>query len=174
MNYRYVLAIDPSGSFHEGKGTTGWCLMDTIENIIIRSDFISAEDYSMMEGYWDAHLKLLSTYARNYKQQLVVVIEDYLLYATKSDVQINSRMETCKLIGAMQHHCWKTGIRYFMQTASLVKSRWTDEILCHKKYLVKQKVGYALSNGKTLNKHCKDSIRHAVHFATFKNEKVGV
>ena len=27
--YKYVLAFDPSGSFYEGKGTTGWCIMDT-------------------------------------------------------------------------------------------------------------------------------------------------
>ena len=26
--YKYIFAIDPSGSFREGKGTTGWVLMD--------------------------------------------------------------------------------------------------------------------------------------------------
>ena len=28
MNSRYVLALDPSGAYKEGKGTTGWCLFD--------------------------------------------------------------------------------------------------------------------------------------------------
>ena len=23
-----ILALDPSGNFKEGKGTTGWCLLD--------------------------------------------------------------------------------------------------------------------------------------------------
>ncbi len=27
--YKYVLALDPSGNYNEGKGTTGMCLFDT-------------------------------------------------------------------------------------------------------------------------------------------------
>ena len=34
-NARYVLALDPSGSYYEGKGHTGWCLLDQETNKIV-------------------------------------------------------------------------------------------------------------------------------------------
>jgi hypothetical protein len=80
-------------------------------------------------------------------------------------------METCKLIGVLQHHCWLNQIPYKMQTAGTVKSRWSNEILEHKRYIFKAARGYKTPTGITINRHCQDAIRHAVHFATFKNEK---
>lgn len=164
------MALDPSGSFTEGKGTTGWCFFDIRNDKVIRAGAISAVDYTMMEGYWDAHIKLINKYANQYKNQILILMEDYILYANKSDAQINSRMETCKLLGLLQHLCWARGINYRMQLASEVKTRWSDEILCHKKYIIKFGNGFALENGTTLNRHCKDAIRHAVHFAKFRNK----
>jgi hypothetical protein len=60
-----------------------------------------------------------------------------------------------------------------MQLATEVKKRWTDEILYFKKYIIKVGKTYCLpQNVKAkAHKHCRDSIRHAVHYATFKNEK---
>ena len=30
--YKYTLGIDPSGAYKEGKGTTGWCLLNNKNN----------------------------------------------------------------------------------------------------------------------------------------------
>jgi hypothetical protein len=72
-------------------------------------------------------------------------------------------METSKLIGILQHWCYKNNIPYCMQPAGLVKQRWTDEILHYKGYLKKKGQRYEVCE------HTRDSMRHAVHFASFRN-----
>jgi len=175
MNYDYILALDPSGSYHEGKGTTGWNVYSCLDRRVIHAGSITAKDYTCMEAYWDAQLALIAKYHERFKDRLVVVIEDYLLYATQAQNQINSRMETCKLIGAIQHYCWICKIPYVMQTAREVKARWTDDILTYKHIIKKRgKNFYVPINMKTkITHHCIDSIRHSVHYATFKNETKG-
>lgn len=126
--------------------------------------FISAADYSTQYEYWKAHtdaLKLLASTGT------LVVIEDYFLYNHKKECQVNSRMETPKLIGVMQQWCWESNTPMIMQSASEVKTRWADDILVKKGYLVKHGNAFK-ANGVLINRHVKDSIRHAVHAATFK------
>ena len=48
--YNYVLALDPSGNFHEGKGTTGYCLLDANENKIIEYGYIPSIESKSEEG----------------------------------------------------------------------------------------------------------------------------
>jgi hypothetical protein len=172
MNYEFLLAIDPSGSYHEGKGTTGWCTFNCKDNAVSIADGIHAQGFDSMTGYWDAHLQLIARFNSKYKHKLCVVMEDYVLYQHKAASQINSHMETSKLIGVLQHYCWEHEIPYAMQLASEVKNRWADEILHHNRYIVLQGNHYVLPNNtKTrLDKHCRDAIRHAVHFANFKNK----
>lgn len=172
--YNYILALDPSGNYTEGKGTTGWCLFDANKNCVVITGFIEAGANECYEAYWDKHLSLIE--GMRYKAaldgaEIIVVIEDYVLYAHKSDAQINSKMETPKLIGVIQHYCWKENVSYKMQLAAEVKTRWTDDILVHKGYLEKSGNRYK-ANGHIINRHVKDSIRHAVHFNTFKNKEV--
>lgn len=170
-NYDFVLALDPSGSFHEGKGTTGWCILECAADKIIRGSSLKARNYQAMEAYWESHLALIKEAQQRYGKRFIVVIEDYLLYANQSSAQINSRMETCKLIGALQLFCYQHHIPYCMQIAAEVKNRWTDEILHYKKYLGYRKSKHILPNGELIDHHCRDSIRHAVHYHTFKNKK---
>lgn len=171
MNYAFVLALDPSGSFHEGKGTTGWAIMECAAMKITKCGNIRAVHYDTKEIYWQAHLALLETYYKKYGKRLFLVIEDYILYESKVQCQINSHMETSKLIGIMQHYCWNKGIPYGMQLAAEVKKRWTNEILHYKQYIAYQQKRIILPNNKDyVDKHCMDAIRHAVHFATFKNK----
>jgi len=171
-HYGFILALDPSGSFHEGKGTTGWCVIDATENTITASGRLSAKKYNTMEAYWDAHLDLIQKYKTKYNSNLIVIIEDYLLYAHKAKTQINSKMETCKLIGILQHSCGMSGPPYKMQTASEVKNRWSDKILLYKGYLQKKGRFFIIPlSQKRADKHCRDAIRHGVHFNTFRNKK---
>lgn len=171
--YKIILALDPSGSFYEGKGTTGWCVLDALRMKFITCGSIFAKHYVSAEEYWDEILKLIREVSDNYPGQVIVVCEDYLLYATKLKDQINSRMETPKLIGVIQHYCYIKHIPYYMQTAAEVKKRWTDEILMFKKYIKPYRKGYRPTTGitDTYTYHSLDAIRHAVHYATFKNKR---
>jgi hypothetical protein len=173
-NYRYVLALDPSGSFEEGKGTTGWCLFDTQKKQILKTGWCDAKNFTFKEQYWDAHVLLIAAICEMVHEKVMVVIEDYVLYETKKDAQVNSKMETCKLIGIIQHYCWIHKIDYFMELASAVKNRWSNSILVYKKYILSKGNHFiVLATGEQVNRHAIDAIRHAVHFATFKNGKDG-
>lgn len=169
MSYKIVLSLDPSGAFKEGSGTSGWALLNGNASSILDVGDISAKQYTRMEAYWNAHIRLIKTTLDTFgKQNIVVVMEDYVLYAEKSESQINSRMETCKLIGIIQHYCWQNHIPYRMQLATEVKARWSDKILEHKG-LIRYEGKSCYAANKRINKHIRDAIRHGVHFATFKN-----
>lgn len=167
-NYKHILALDPSGNWQEGKGTTGICLL-TVSTKHKRVHTISAKDYDSPEAYWDAHIKYIASVVRNHKN-IILVIEDYLLYASKASNQINSRMETPKLIGIIQHYCHNNHIPYYMEPAAAVKTRWTNAILEHKHYITRKKNAWYIEDTR-LCKHEMDAIRHAIHFMTFINGK---
>lgn len=162
-----VLAIDPSGSYFEGKGTTGWALFDAESKKMLDYGSIRAADYATVSLYYQEVGSLI-------KPQMKVVIEEYLLYANKAKQQINSKMETSKLIGYLQMRCYELNVSYTMQLAGEVVKRWADHILVHKG-IVKQAGGklrnlyYAL--GRISNDHERDAMRHAIHYITFKLKK---
>ena len=171
MNYDYILGIDPSGNFKEGKGTTGLALVDAHTNQLVTHTIVSASDYTRMELYWDANLNLITTLA-NQLTHTGIVMEDYVLYNTRAKAQVNSTLETPKLIGLLQWWFYKNKIPYHMQLASAIKSRWTDELLAKKKIIIKH--GNTFRQPGTLiniNHHSRDALRHAVHYATFYNIK---
>lgn len=167
MKYKWILGIDPSGAFTEGKGTTGLCLIDADTMNIIYAEDITARTFDCKENYWDHHLKTIQRFLiskrKDRRKNTIIVMEDYILYGNKAMAQINSRMETPKLIGIIQHWCFQNEVDYTMQLASEVKSRWNDEILEYKGFIKKKSTRY------NYNDHIRDSIRHAVHYGTFKN-----
>ena len=167
---KFILSLDPSGAFHDGKGTTGWCIMSD-QSIVIENGHISATDFDTDYEYWKQHLLLISQMVARY-DFLNVVMEDYLLYANKASEQINSRFETVQLIGLIRYYCMDMEITLRIQTASQVKKRWANEILEHKGVIVKCGRSYrVVHTGQTLNRHEIDSIRHALHFTTFYNKE---
>ena len=98
------------------------------------------------------------------------MIEDYILYESRASNQINSHMETPKLIGVIQHFCWQNNVPYKMQLATEVKKRWADSILHYKGIIAHKQKKIILPNSNTIiDRHCLDAIRHGIHFATFKN-----
>ena len=170
MKYKTILSIDPSGNFHEGKGTTGLCILNASTNKIRMTKSISAKSYNTQEEYRDAILIFIAKAVKRYKS-LVIVMEDYLLYKHKAETQINSKMETPKLIGVIQYYCWCNKIALSLQPAHMVKNRWCDEILEHKGYIKKRGGCFIVPDTKELiDRHAKDAIRHAVHFKNFKNK----
>ena len=156
-----ILAIDPSGNFSEGKGTTGWALVTDTKTIITVGQVL-AKNYSTKIEYWSALMDLIKNL-----QPDIVVIEDYLLYKDKAQSQILSRLETARIIGVLEYICAKRDIPYFFQRAIDVKRRWTDEILVSKGYIQKQGSRY-YAGGVLISDHIRDAIRHGIHFATYK------
>jgi hypothetical protein len=168
--YDFILALDPSGSFHEGKGTTGWVLMNKFGRVQDRG-FITALNFMEPEAFWHAHNILISTMWQHYEKQMIVVVEDYLLYRDKAQEQTNSRMETCRLLGVIQCHCWEENIPYVFQRAVDVKTRWSYEILQKEKIIESHGTFFTLiDSGQRINRHELDALRHAMHFWTYKNK----
>ena len=172
-NKRYVLALDPSGNFMEGKGTTGWCVFDCLDDRVTIVGEIAAATVLSFEEHWAAHLALIDSVVTRYGIENVhIVIEDYLLYQSKAQSQTNSRMETPQLLGVLKFHCWLNHVSYTMQTASEVKERWSNKILQYRGYIKQDGRGFEIPLGhKPLSRHSLDAIRHAAHYATFKNVK---
>lgn len=170
MKYKYIFAMDPSGNWNEGKGTTGWVLMDGHENLLERG-YIAAKQYECPEAYWQGHVDLINKYNRLYKGQLIVVMEDYVLYRERSQEQTNSRMETCRLLGVLQWHCWKLKQPYSIQMASAVKHRWSDELLLREHIVYKngKDIVHTDSNLSLGLIHTRDAFRHAIHYAVCRN-----
>ena len=163
MNSRYILALDPSGNYNEGQGTTGWCLFDMKTNQISKFGVIQASKFKSQNDYWNAHVELIDSLV-GYEPN--IVLEDYLLYSNRATNQINSRLETPQLIGVIKYECYLRGLQVHVQTATQVKTRWTDEILVNKKYITKR--GKCYYKGLSiLSDHVRDSIRHALHFKTY-------
>lgn len=169
MNYEHILAIDPSGNFEEGKGTTGTCLFNCVLNKIVSTNDIHASSFTSKEDYWQRHIEFIQDVVK-VCANTIVVIEDFTLDPRRAMQQSHSKMETPKVIGILQLYCQQNNIPYKMQRAVEVKNRWADHILEYKKYIIKKNRMYYLPEAKRpVSRHCKDAIRHAVHYATFYN-----
>ena len=104
-----VLAIDPSGNFVEGKGSTGWVLAYVSKTRpgggsfgILKKGTVLAKDYKTRVGYWEAIINLIE-----YAEPDQLVIEDYKLYNHKgmqAKTQSYSQMETPRLLGLLEYY----------------------------------------------------------------------
>lgn len=166
MFNRYILAIDPSGNFLEGKGTTGWVLLDTETKKVVKFGCISASMYKNTYAYWDAHITLIDSLAGYHP---AIVLEDYRLYHNRATSQINSLMETPRLIGVISYECHKRGYWVSYQSAVAVKTRWSDDLLVKKGFLRKLGKEYGIGSFPVVD-HIRDALRHSIHFATFRKE----
>lgn len=170
--YRYTMGIDPSGAYKEGKGTTGWCILDNRTNKLLRVGTISAKNYTSAEEFWHAHIEAIAKMRRHYKS-LAISLEDYILYKSSAMAQVNSQLETVQLIGIIKHYCYYNDLEIFIRPAVAVKKRWSDDILLFKGIIEKIGARYIVPDSKqTICEHERDSIRHAVHFNIFENEEV--
>lgn len=168
---RFIVGIDPSGSFNEGKGTTGFCFIAVREKHVYNSPAIYAKQFKTAEEYWQAHITLLNQQYKRTNGNLVLSIEDYVLYGNKAKSQTNSSMETSQLIGIIKMWAHTNGVPYTIRNASIAKKRWTNEILEHKGFIKKVGRQYYNHVGQPLVSHTLDAMRHAVHCLYFENKK---
>ena len=169
MKYDYIIALDPSGNFEEGKGTTGWCLFSASKKDIIMTWTLKASDFKTKEDYWNAHLTNINKFTTMYKNS-IIVMEDFALNPKRALQQSYSKMETSKLIGIIQLYCNTNKLPLKMQLPTEAKSRWPDSFLEHKHLIKRLNRGHATNSGQLISRHEKDAIRHAVHFNTFYNK----
>lgn len=156
-----ILAIDISGNYNEGKGTTGYCIGNG-DGTIIEIGEIRAKDFETRMEYHDAVLSL----ALNKKKVDVIVCENFRLYQHKAQAQVHSELETPRIIGALEYCAWLKKMPLYFQMAVDVKKRFSDDILTEKCILEKVKNVFYFKGIKT-NDHIRDAIRHYNYFVRY-------
>ena len=162
-----IVALDPSGNFTEGNGTTGLCMLrDKMAHV----NDIHAGNFGRAEQYWQAHVALLDSVKKE-EPNMEVVMEGYRLYGHKSDTQVNSTLETPQLIGVIRYWCYVNNVPLKIQFAVEVKNRWSDSVL-EKKGIIEKVNGRRklISSGQWLNNHKTDALRHALHYQRYGRE----
>ena len=161
--HHYLLTLDPSGNFYEGKGTTGWCLFR--DKVLIKAGQIYAKDAPSQVSYWHAVVSLIANLYKtlHFGEHLEVVCEDYRLYAHKAQDQINSNLETPQLIGIIKYECYLRAVPVHLQMAHEVKNRWSDEVL-YKTGRFKKEGKHVYADGVLIEHHSKDAYRHGLHY----------
>lgn len=160
-----IIALDPSGNFAEGNGTTGMCFLTEKGPYVTE---IHAGHYKSAEAYWHEHIDLLSTSLQEDKD-IEVVMEGYRLYGHKSDTQVNSTLETPQLIGVIKYWCYRNKVPLKIQFAVEVKNRWSDSVL-EKTGIIEivNRRRKLISSGQWLNNHKTDALRHALHYQRYR------
>jgi hypothetical protein len=159
-----LLALDISGNFKEGKGTTGMCIMEDGEVKELLA--ICAKDYDSAEAYWDAHNVYIQQEWPDH-----IVMEGYRLYNHKgmsAKTQANSDLETPQLLGFLKMMCYYLDIPYTIQYAADVKTRWSEEIMVRLGILEQKGTKYYW-NGESTVTHKRDSLKHALHWWRYKH-----
>lgn len=158
-----IIAVDPSGSFNEGKGKTGLAYsLDTRDSVEVIS--IEAKDYPNRHSYWNSILcHILGRFPD------VVVIESFVTRA--NGFLIGKMPETPMLIGMLVWEFEKLGIPYVFQSPSQAKTRFKDDYLG--KYIPNYEVKptargklYFL-DGKLTNDHIRDAIKHLLYYKKY-------
>lgn len=164
-----TLVFDPSGNYYEGKGTTGWCIANG--GYLYSAGQIYAAEYKSQMEYWTAVVDLIKKEYQRLEPdtKLVVVCEDYRLYASASQAQIDSNLETPQLIGVIKWCCNLLGVECILQMAAEVKVRWSDEVMERKGMIHKMPGNNSWYFGSVkLQHHSMDAVRHCMHYLTFK------
>lgn len=163
--YRYILGVDPSGNWHEGRGITGFALYDSEEDKILWVDDLKAKDFPTDVAYWYEHFKYIKAKAAEY-EDLLVSIEDYILYSGARQVaQTWSHLETPQLIGFLKVVLWFANIPYVFRTASVAKRMYPEEKLVRLGYIsskLRGKSTWYFLGDKPLLTHHRDAIKHAI------------
>ncbi|WP_322154478.1 hypothetical protein [Paratractidigestivibacter sp.] len=162
---RYIV-MDPSGSFDEGKGHTGVCILEDDDWEHMRSYSIAAKDFKTRCEYWKAHVNLITT-----NPDATFVVESFMI---RSDGFLVGKMpETIRLIGVMQYFMDCFDIKYAFQTPVMAKARFKDEAL--PKYIpglthdVKKKRYYLYGN--VINDHMRDAMKHLLYYKKYTEAK---
>lgn len=156
-----IVALDISGNFNEGKGTTGMAVKDTERNVTMLNQ-ISSVNYETDVDYWKAVIDETFDTVPDY-----LVIEHYVLYSHKALQQSYSELETSQLLGALRYAALLHDVPVTLQKASEAKGRFPDRVLQAKGH-VDEKNRFA---GRMTNPHKRDALRHLLYFEKYNMPK---
>jgi hypothetical protein len=164
-----VLAIDPSGSFKHGSGTSGWCVVDKETGKIIGLGNIKAKDFETREKYFNKHKQIAQLYIHD-----VLVIENFILYQSTASSLFNQELETSELIGFICGFEEEKGKKVIRQKAQLIKTVLKkNNILLELVNQTEEKLTFKTSKsdrvqwyfeGVRISNHIVDAIRHAYYY----------
>lgn len=165
---RYVLGIDPSGSFNEGKGHTGFSIFDREQELFIKVAQLEAVNFKTQTEYWHAHITQIAIVKETYKD-VAFSMESFILYHATAMSLVNSEMETCQLIGIIKDYCYMHKLPLYMRPAVMVKRRWDEPVMEHRGVIYKHGKNYGVYNTDCMyaTAHILDSMKHALHCAYF-------
>lgn len=165
------IAVDPSGSFNEGKGHTGISFMKDDDFETLGTISINAKGFSQRHLYWKAIIESVIKIAIIGKS--IVIIESFV--NRQNGFTLGKMSETPLLIGALVWELERLGIEYLFQTPGQVKPRFRDDLLpkyipnLTKKYLNNKEYYYL--NNKMCNDHIRDSLKHLVYYKKYGGKK---
>ncbi len=167
---RVLIAIDPSGNFEEGKGTTGIAVF--VHGELLGTTVLSASDYDTAEHYWYSHstaIRALSsvhmTEGEKYEDVVEVVCESYKLQKQKAIQQSGSWLETPQLIGYMRVAVAQNNIPFIFQDPP-IKTRFNDSVL-EKLGVVEKRGRSYFRNDLPITMHERDAIRHGMYYIRY-------
>ena len=169
-----ILAVDPSGSFNYGSGTTGWCLVDKEKEKIIRLGAIKAKDFDKKDDYINKHKELLEF------QFDTLVIENFILYPSSASSFYHQELETSEIVGIIESLAKSLGKEVVRQRAVDIKTALKKPNILMRLVNRKQKQltaeviagrTYWTFENKRVSNHIVDSIRHAFYYINKKRKE---
>lgn len=149
-----IMAIDPSGNFKEGNGTTGFVKYETGKPLEFGS--ITTGSHERRVDYWTE----IATEMLHYNPDLVI-LEDYRLYNTPNSpaaVQSFSQLETPRLVGILEYVAVNNKIKVHFQMANQTRP-FSDEIMLKLGEYEKKGNRYYYK-GQAINDHERSALRH--------------
>lgn len=163
---KYIF-IDPSGSFNEGKGHTGIASIIDDNWSTLKYSSIAAKDFETRYDYW---LNIIyKAIDFDNPKDIEIIIESFMIRT--QGFLLGKMPETIQFIGALEFVCDTFHIKYSLQTPTQAKSRFKDEDL--PKYIPgfeKRPNGRYYLNGKQVNDHIRDALKHLLYFMRYKSK----
>ena len=171
---KYIF-IDPSGSFNEGKGHTGIAIIKDNDWSTLEYKSIAAKDYDSRHQYWADVMDTiyLHTFIKSPEPDAhlntKVIIESFMIRT--QGFLMGKMPETIQFIGALEYKLENHGIEYSLQTPSQAKFRFKDDDL--PRYIPgfeKRTNGRYYLNGKQVNDHIRDALKHLLYFMKYRKD----
>ena len=162
---KYVF-VDPSGSFTEGKGHTGIAIIEGSDWKTLEYKSIAAKDFPTRHAYWYSIMETIQDHVYDVSD-IQVIIESFMIRT--QGFLMGKMPETIQFIGALEFILEEWGVYYSLQTPTQAKSRFRDEDL--PKYIPgfeRRKNGRYYLNGKQVNDHIRDALKHLLYFIKYK------
>ena len=148
-----IVSIDPGAKY---TGMVIHCSPGTIK----------LEHYAGFQNYADAILQQIDYGFDAHRSvdedevERVVIIEDFILYKHKADVQSFQQMKTSELVGIIEKHCLTKGYKVVRQRAAQAKI-WTNKRI---KYLNLLEMPFIAPKSPKPDRHGMDAYRHFLYY----------